>query len=223
MSSTLMAPAVAELIQRLFSEETAQMERLIERSVSYRDAGAAAPAAPSDFKDMYLAVDPDSGNMLYIIARLCRASTIVEFGTSFGVSSIYLASALRDNGGGLLITTEIEEQKVRKAVKNFETADLSDLIEVRVGDALDTLADLPSGIDLVFLDGWPDLYLPVLKLIEHRLRPAAMVVADYLPPGSFIDPGTLKPYQEYMADPANGYLAVDIPIGDTISLALRLR
>lgn len=223
MSSTLTTPVVAELIQRLFGEETQQMNQLIERSLSYREAGTPATAMPSDFKDMYLAVDPEAGNLLYIMARLSKADTIVEFGTSFGISSIYLASALRDNGGGHLITAEIEKHKARKATENFKAVGLSDLIEVRTGDALDTLAELPSGVDLVFLDGWPDLYLPVLKLIEPRLGPAAAVIADYLPPESFIDPVTLKPYQEYVADPANGYVTVDLPIGDTISLALRLR
>src|ERR1700683_1785153 len=100
-------------------------------------------------KHRYLEVSPDTGILLYQLARACRARSIVEFGTSFGISTIYLASALRDNGGGKLIGTEFESSKVAGARQNLKDAGLDDLVEIREGDALETLArDLSQEIDL---------------------------------------------------------------------------
>lgn len=55
-------------------------------------------------KDFPLAVSRETGTLLYMMARSSRTRTIVEFGTSFGISTLHLAVALRDNGGGRLIT-----------------------------------------------------------------------------------------------------------------------
>jgi hypothetical protein len=103
----------------------------------------------------------------------------VEFGTSFGILTLHLAAALRDNGGGRLITTEFEPSKVARARENLTAGGLIDLVELRQGDALQTLkADLPETIDLLLLDGAKALYPDVLALLEDRLRPGAFVVAD---------------------------------------------
>jgi predicted O-methyltransferase YrrM len=86
---------------------------------------------------------------------------------------------LRDLGGGRLITSEFEPSKVIRARENLSRAGLADLVDFREGDALQTLArDLPSTIDLLFLDGAKPHYLPVLSLAEPYLRPGALVVAD---------------------------------------------
>ncbi|MBJ7544139.1 class I SAM-dependent methyltransferase, partial [Rhodomicrobium udaipurense] len=92
--------------------------------------------------DHFLAISPAYGRFLYAIARARRATRIVEFGTSMGVSTIYLAAALRDNGGGKLIGTELEPTKVTRARAHLEAAGLADLVEIREGDALDTLKDV---------------------------------------------------------------------------------
>jgi predicted O-methyltransferase YrrM len=112
-------------------------------------------------------------------ARMTKARSVVEFGTSFGVSTLHLAAALRDNGGGALISAEFEPSKVAAARRNIESAGLSDLVEVREGDALETLADgLPESIDLVLLDGAKALYPGVLALLEPRLHAGSVLVAD---------------------------------------------
>jgi hypothetical protein len=96
-------------------------------------------------KDFPLAVSRETGALLYMLARSCGARTIVEFGTSFGISTLYLAAALRDNGGGVLITTEFEPSKVARARGNLTAGGLIDLVEIREGDALQTLSiDLPE-------------------------------------------------------------------------------
>ena len=125
-------------------------------------------------KNVPLAVSRETGTLLYMLARGAKARNIVEFGTSFGISTLHLAAALRDNGGGRLITTEFEPSKVARARENLMAGGLIDLVEIRQGDALQTLkAGLPETIDLLLLDGAKALYPDVLSLMEMRLRPGA--------------------------------------------------
>ena len=130
-------------------------------------------------KDVHLAVSRETGRLLYILARATNARAIIEFGTSFGISTLHLAAALRDNGGGKLITTEFEATKIARARANIAASGLADLVEVREGDALETLAqNLPQSIDFVLLDGAKGLYPDILSLVEERLRVGALIVAD---------------------------------------------
>jgi predicted O-methyltransferase YrrM len=155
--------------------------------------------------DHFLSVSPVYGRFLYAMARACRAARIVEFGTSMGVSTIYLAAALRDNGGGTLIGSELEVAKVRRARSHVEAAGLADLVEIREGDAQDTLADVGGEIDLILIDGAWSLYLPVLKLVEPRLRAGAIVLAE----NAFA-----QDYLDYVRHPANGYLSQTLPLDE---------
>src|SRR5262245_55142669 len=156
----------------------------------------------------FIPVAEDAGRFLYTLVRGATAGVVVEFGTSFGISTIYMAAALRDRGNGSIVTTELHAGKAETAAGYFEQAGLSDLIDLRVGDALETLKGLPPRISVVFLDGWKNLYLPVLHLLEPVLLPGALVVADDLD----LFPAVLAPYLEYVRDPANGYVSVRIPI-----------
>ncbi|WP_428676509.1 O-methyltransferase [Reyranella sp.] len=158
-----------------------------------------------DRADNFLAVSPAYGRFLYTIARACKATRIVEFGTSMGVSTIYLAAALRDNGGGRLIGTELEPAKVACARANLDTAGLADLVEIREGDALETLRDAGDSVDLLLIDGAFTLYLPVLKLVEPRLKPGAVVLGE-----NAFDPE----YLDYVRNPANGYLSQPLPVDE---------
>jgi predicted O-methyltransferase YrrM len=137
----------------------------------------------------------------------------VEFGTSFGISTLYLAAALRDNGGGRLITTEFEASKVARARENLTAGGLTDLVEFREGDALQTLkAGLPETIDLVLLDGAKALYPEILTLVEHRLQPGAFVVAD--------DADVNPDYLARVRSTEHRYLST--PFGDDVEVSMRL-
>ncbi|MCV7421717.1 class I SAM-dependent methyltransferase [Mycobacterium yunnanensis] len=153
------------------------------------------------FAANYLNVSAEFGQFLYVCARARQARNVVEFGTSFGISTIYLAAALRDNGGGRLVGTELEPTKARRAMENLAAAGLADLVDVRVGDALETLRDDIEEVDLVLLDGAFSLYLPVLHGLEHRLRPGALVVGE----------NASGDYLRYVRDPRNGYRSVALP------------
>src|ERR1700722_14018490 len=208
--STLNAPALSALINRLFTEADAAENgpwpsmRATDRSDFLKYYGL--------LKDQPLAVSRDTGTLLYMLARAIGARSIVEFGTSFGISTLHLAAALRDNGGGRLIGSEFEPSKIQRARENLTDGGLSDLAEIREGDALETLArDLPDTIDFVLLDGAKMLYLPVLTLFEDRLRSGALVVAD--------NADASPEYVARVRSTANGYLSV--PFADDVELSMR--
>ncbi len=219
--TTLTSAPLAPLLDRLFEEAAAaapalrsavadlsdeERTRLMRSKTDYR-------ALYGRLKEFPLAVSRETGRLLYVLARSGGARTIVEFGTSFGISTLHLAAALRDNGGGRLITSEFEPSKVARARENLAAGGLADLVEIREGDALRTLgAELPETIDLLLLDGAKALYPEILALVESRLRPGALVVAD-----------NADHSPEYLArvrSAAHGYLST--PFAEDVELSVRL-
>ncbi|GLQ49864.1 O-methyltransferase [Dyella flava] len=219
--TTLTTTPLAPLLDRLFEEAAAaspvtspamadlsaeERARLMQSKTDYLGYYAR-------LKDFALPVSRETGTLLYMLARNSKARTIVEFGTSFGISTLHLAAALRDNGGGRLITSEFEPSKLVRARKNLTDGGLIDLVEIREGDALQTLrTDLPETIDLLLLDGAKALYPDILSLVESRLRPSAWIVADN---------ADFSP--EYLArvrEPANGYLST--PFAEDVELSMRI-
>ena len=165
---------------------------------------------PEAMKDFYIPVSPEQGALLYLTARALGARRVVEFGTSFGISTLYLAAALRENGGGIVIGSEIEPSKHARALANLEEAGLDDLADVRLGDARETLRELPEPLDLVLLDGWKDLYLPVLELVRPRLRRGAVVLADNI----FTFRRSLRPYVEHVQAGVHGFESTTLRVAD---------
>ena len=173
---------------------------------------------PSMTKDIYMPVSREEGEFMYVTARVIGAKRVVEFGTSFGISTIYLAAAVRDNGGDTVIGTEVEPSKHEQAVANIKEAGFNDITDIRLGDALETLKKVPEPLDLVLLDGWKDLYLPVLKLLIPNLRPGAVVLAD----NTFTFTKSLRPYVEYMQSGRNGFESVTLPFKDGLEYSYYL-
>ncbi len=173
---------------------------------------------PEAMKDCYIPVSREQGEFLYLTARALGAKNVVEFGTSFGISTIYLASAVRDNGEGVVIGTEIEPFKCEQAQANLSEAGLQDYSVVRLGDALQTLKELPEPVDLVLLDGWKDLYLPVLELVKPHLRPGAVVLADNI----FTFRTALRPYVQTMQSGAHGFESTTLHIADGFEYSVYL-
>lgn len=171
------------------------------------------------FAGNFLSVSPRFGRFLYMCAHACKAKHIVEFGSSMGISAIYMAAALRDMGGGRLIGTDIEPGKIERARANLAAAGLADLVEFRLGDARETLSSgLRGDIDMVMLDGAFTLYLSVLKLLEPQLRPGALIVGE----NAFEE---ASGYIDYVRDPLNGYLTLSLPFdparGNELSVRTR--
>lgn len=216
---------VAPLLDRLFAEADAAEPSAVASSADYWNAlsdddKARLVRSRTDYLDFYgrmrdvpLAVSRETGDLLYMLARSSKAMAIVEFGTSFGLSTICLAAALRDNGGGRLVTSEFEPSKVARARANLAQAGLDDLVEFREGDALETLSrDLPETIDLLLLDGAKALYSDILALVASRLRPGAVVVAD--------NADFCPAYLEHVRAEGSGYRS--LPFGDDVELSVRL-
>ena len=217
--TTLTASPVAPLLARLFADADAaspmdmpgardlpegELQRLLRSRTDYLDLYGR-------LKDYALPVSRETGALLYMLVRAMRAHTVVEFGTSFGISTLHLAAALRDNGGGRVVTTEFEPSKAARARAHLAEGGLADLVELREGDALQTLkGDLPRDVDLLLLDGAKALYPDILALVEPCLRPGALVIADN---ADFCP--------EYLARVRGpGYLSV--PFGGDVEVSMRL-
>lgn len=166
-------------------------------------AGATAQERADAASDAYMPISPTSGRLLYSMARAAKPSTIVEFGMSYGISTLHLAAAVRDNGDGHIFTTELSAKKVAAGSRTFTAAGIDDLVTILDGDALQTLRQVDGEIGLVLLDGWKEMYLPVLQLIEKQLPAGALILAD-----NANSPGAAS-YLEYVRDPANGYVSLN--------------
>jgi len=222
MDNTLTTAPVAPLLKRLFADavETELALKKMFGQLSPEERAARMADARSDYrsfygraKDIHMPVSPETGRLLYMLARGNQARAIVEFGTSFGISTVHLASALRDNGGGRLIGSEFEPSKLVHARANLATAGLSDLVEIREGDALETLAhDLPEVVDLVLLDGHKPLYARILALVAPRLRPGSYLVAD--------NADACPEYLALVRAPGSGYLS--LPFASDVELTMKL-
>ena len=171
------------------------------------------------YNDKYIPIEPDQGEFLYLIARAINAKTIVEFGTSFGISTIYLATAVRDNGGGIVIGTEIVHEKVMEAKKNIAEAGLETYVDIREGDALETLKTFNKTVDLVLIDGWTHLALDVLKILDPLIRPGGAVVTDNV--NTFKD--GLKSYVEFLQNPVNGYRSSTLNLKGGTEFSVKVR
>lgn len=217
--NTLTTPALASLLRRLFADAEAADRALRDEMsrLSPEERAAFMSTANTDYRgfygraaEMFLPVSPATGTLLYMLVRATKARAVVEYGTSFGLSTLHLAAGLKDNGGGRLIGSEFVGSKIERARANLATAGLSELVELREGDALDTLSrDLPEAIDLVLLDGAKVLYPRILALLEPRLSRGAMVVAD-----------NADHSPEYLARvraPSHGY--VSVPFADDVELS----
>jgi predicted O-methyltransferase YrrM len=213
MKASIYDPQVRRVLEAMHSEsESVDPPLLAQAKGKDGDERAAL------LEKAFIPVDPDAGRLLYTLVRGAAPGTVVEFGTSFGLSTIYMAAAVRDRGDGVVVTTEIYPSKADRAREYIRQAGLLDRVDLRVGDATETLKDIAPGVTMVFLDGMKSLYLPVLRLLEPALEPGAIVVGDDLD----LFPEQLEPYLAYVRDPVNGYVSVTIPIGDAMELSTRV-
>ena len=220
---SLADPQVRQVLERLHAEARAQTGRMARAFLGHlvdRIGGRRRTATEEaqQMRDLYLPISAKQGSFLYAVTRAAGARRVVEFGTSFGISTIYLAAAVRDTGGGKVIGSELEPSKVRTARANVDAAGLSAVVEIREGDACETLRDPGGPVDLLFVDGWKDLYVPVVEILRPHLRPGALVVADNM--YSFWS--ELRPYRRYMQDPANGFRSVTVFLSDGMECSVRL-
>lgn len=220
--SSLDDPRVRATLERLHAAARGDMFRMLGRlpSLARSFLGSKPPEAAElsrKMKDVYIPLSPPQGKLLYLVARSLCARRIVEFGTSFGISTIYAAAAARDNGNGRVIGSELEPGKHKQALANLDAAGLAGHAEVRLGDALQTLRDVAPPVDLVLLDGWKELYLPMLELLAPKLRPGAVVLADNVRTFK----RALAPYLEYVQSGKSGFQSVTLPFPSGFEFSVR--
>ncbi len=213
-------PRVQAVLQRLHSAASGQLLQilrklapvmLLRRNLSWTELSERA-------RDLYLPLSPEQGALCYLTARAIGARRIVEFGTSLGVSTIYFAAAVRDNGGDLVIGTELVPEKAARARDHVREAGLGDYVEVREGDALQTLKDERGPIDMVLLDGWKDGYLPAIELLGPLVRPGGVVIGDNI----FTFKRDLAAYVAYMRDPKHGFRSSTLHLADGTEFSVRV-
>jgi predicted O-methyltransferase YrrM len=168
--------------------------------------------------DKLVALDPIKAEFCHLTCRALGARRVVEVGTSFGVSTLYLADAVRANGGGVVIGTEHEPVKAAAARANFEAAGLSDFIDLREGDLRETLKDIAGPVDFVLMDIWTEMARPAIELIAPHLRVGAVILADNTTQvrhayGRFF---------EFVEDPKNRLLSMTLPFDGGLEMVVRV-
>jgi predicted O-methyltransferase YrrM len=172
---------------------------------------------PHVYADFGFSIHPEQGQLIYLLCRALRARRVVEFATSVGVSTLYFAAAMRDNGGGLVIGSEIVPKKVVAARRHLEAAGLAEFAEIREGDARETLRDLGGDIDFALIDGWPieegpSLARQLIEIIAPQMQVGAIALNDNAEPD----------FLEWMRDPANGFRSMTLPLKGGTELSVKV-
>jgi len=178
--------------------------------------GRSGSSDPFLYAQYGFSISPQQGDLIYLLCRAIRAQRVVEFATSFGVSTIYFAAAIRDNGGGTVIGSEIVPGKAFKALANLKEAGLDQWVEMRDGDARQTLCNLDGPVDFALIDGWPtpsgpSLALQVLQIVAPQIRPGGLLMNDNAEPD----------YLSYVRDPQNGFVSIALPMKGSTELSMK--
>jgi predicted O-methyltransferase YrrM len=231
-----LGPPIDALLDRLYAQSGSQNEAL----AAYFSARAqeadfdwnAFDARTNQFlSDKLVALDREKAEFCYQICRALRAKRVVEAGTSFGVSTLFLAAAVRDNvraassdargkgdgGGAVVIGTEYEPEKAKAARANFAEAGLSDFIDLREGDLRKTLVDVGAPVDFMLIDIWTPMARPALELVAPCLREGSVVIAD----NTAQFPDSYRDYFEFINDPPNRFRTMTLPFEGGLEFTVR--
>lgn len=222
MKQLTFGPHMDELLDRLYERSNAQTQEMMSYFAKRTAEGSLDFNKFDDqtnqfLSDKLVALDRNKAEFCYQVCRALNAQRIVEAGTSFGVSTLFLAAAVRDNGGGVVIGTEYERSKARAARANFAEAGLADLIDLREGDLRDTLRDVGGPVDFMLIDIWTPMSRPALSLVAPRLRKGAVVICDNT--AQFRD--AYHDYFEFVGDPANRLRTMTLPFGGGLEFTVR--
>jgi predicted O-methyltransferase YrrM len=228
MKTVLCDPRADAVLARLDEEarrQNADMRRYYDakKQQATRHTDPASPVDMDFVRDKFVALDPEKCDLCYMLCRSLKARRVVEFGTSFGVSTIYLAAAVRDTvrehgGEGVVIGTEIEPAKARVANVTIADAGLADFVDLRVGDARETLKQAGGPVDFLLLDSWIPLVRPVVDVVGPQLRVGAMVVCDNVQ----LYEREYAAYTELVRNPKNGFRSVMLSHEGGLEISIKL-
>lgn len=225
MASPLNDPKLEALLERLHAQSDAEVEETDAYFARRERDGSLDPENYCDddmhrfLSDKMVALDRDKAEFCYLLCRALRATRVVEAGTSFGISTLYLAAAVRDNQveNGVVIGTEHELSKVEIARENFREAGLSEFIELREGDLRQTLLDVGGPVDFMLVDIW-EVALPALERVSSSPRSGAIVVCD----NTAVDADEYRDYFEFVNDPSNRFRTMTVPFQGGFELTVRV-
>ncbi|MFF7331745.1 class I SAM-dependent methyltransferase [Streptomyces sp. NPDC008150] len=205
----LLDPRVLRVVDRLCAERRRPPSGNTREERERRD--------PHDFADYGFSIQPDQGDLIYLLCRALGARRVVDFASSVGMSTLYFAAAVRDNGGGLVIGSELVPQKADVARRNLAEAGLEEFVDLRVGDARKTLLDLGGPVDFALVDGWPGAGKPtlareVLEIVAPQLRVGAVVMND----------NAEEDYLDFVRDPARGFRSLSLPLKGATELSVKV-
>ncbi|KAJ4131760.1 hypothetical protein NW768_005957 [Fusarium equiseti] len=204
------------------STKTINLLRSLHKQALDEPAYVSTDGPASTALDKFVALDPDKCAFVYLLLRSMKARFVVEAGTSFGLSTIYLALAVAqncDSQPGKVIATENEPTKAGRAREYWSQAgdDVEKFIELREGDLRETLkTDLPEEVDFLLLDIWTPLALPTLKLVKPRMKSGATVVVDNTEAAK----SGYKDLMAYLNDSASGFKLSTIPYSGGLLMAV---
>lgn len=213
---------VVSLVERLHAASDAQ---LAETSAFLSAGGRRSTigteadweAGRAFWRDKYVALNRDKAELCYALCRASGATRVVEAGTSFGVSTIYLAAAVRDNGGGTVIATEVEPEKAAIARQHFEESGLDSVIELREGDLRTTLRDDLGTVDFLLLDIWVMMVRQTIELVAPRMRTGGIVIAD----NSIARRDAYAELFDFLTNPTHGFSTMTLPFDGGLELAVK--
>jgi len=221
MPSILNDPILDSLLPGLHADSQAQEEAITRYWREERTGpwtGGMEARDHAFLADKAVALDQDKAELCYMLCRAIGARRIVEAGTSFGVSTLYLAAAVRDNGGGTVYGAEYEPAKAERARANFAAAGLAGFIDLREGDIVEATRTFEGPIDFILFDIWGDVVRPMLDILLPRLRPGAVICTDNTA-GSRAGYARLF---ELLEDPANGFRTMTLPFQGGFELTVKL-
>ncbi|MFE9022903.1 O-methyltransferase [Streptomyces sp. NPDC007808] len=218
MTSSLFSPQIQDVLNRIASEQQrvdeTEQPKLLEQ-IRRREAAWTPEELVAACAGGYYAAPAAIGRMLYACVRAVRPRTVFEFGTAYGFTAIHIAAALRDNGSGKLYTVDLHSGKCLAARDNLKAAGLGEYAEVITGEAVAVASSFSRPIDFLYLDGWVDFYLDVVRAAEPHLREGALVHADDT--GKFA--AGARPYLDHVRDPANGFVSLGVSDGQGFELS----
>ncbi len=147
------------------------------RAAAEQSLHAAGWSADGRRDQLLLRIGPETGRLVNILVRGAGARRVVELGTSYGYSTVWLAAAARETGGRV-VSIDLARHKQDYAKVRLERAGLGEHVDWRTGDALELLRELQGPIEFVLIDLWKDLYIPCFDLIAPKLSRGAVLVAD---------------------------------------------
>jgi predicted O-methyltransferase YrrM len=222
------------LLDRLYAQNAAQDDAL----AAYFTARAAEGSMDwnrfddrtNEFlRDKLVALDRTKAEFCYQVCRALGARRVVEAGTSFGVSTLFLAAAVRDNlhqdatfepgAAAIVIGTENEPGKITMARGHFAEAALDEFIDLREGDLRDTLENVEGPIDFMLIDIWTPMARPALALVASRLREGSVVVCDNTQ--QFRE--AYREYFDFINDPRNHLRTMTLPFEGGLEFTVRAR